>query len=57
MVENMLCFLFLQDGVTVGLITGFIALVVGFSVGFFVKYILVKTKIGNANNLAQTIVE
>lgn len=57
MVNKMLCFLFLQDGVTVGLITGVVALIVGFGVGFFIKHILVKNKIGNANNVAQTIIE
>jgi len=55
-----LCFLFLQHGgvdVLLTVILAVVGLVAGIGLGYFIKHIIVNNKIGNANNVAQTIIE
>ncbi len=54
-----LCFLFLQSGVDVVLtvVLAVVGLALGCVAGYFIKHVIVKNKIGNANNVAQTIIE
>lgn len=58
MLNKMLCVLFLQNGTDIlTVVLPIVALVAGAALGFFIKHIVVKNKIGNANNVAQTIIE
>ncbi|MBR2302728.1 MAG: DUF3552 domain-containing protein, partial [Clostridia bacterium] len=54
-----LCFLFLQSGVDMVLtvVLTVVGLALGCVAGYFIKHVIVKNKIGNANNVAQTIIE
>ena len=58
MSNKMLSVLLLQD-MSLGLALGLIAfsLIVGGAVGYIISYLIVKNKIGTANNVAQTLVE